>query len=207
MRKFLSVLLSVLMIMQCFVFTSCRRSYEGYYAREVVQYIEANMPSDVRCIQSLYSDNRTTVTMKFVNVDSIARISRIISLYNNFMDANPSYFMNEKDKNVSIEFYPNSDNIAAKKLANCSSTTGNHIDYLDLYTSNKSYSYKFSDLDNMFPSIRYLCLGNKYYADDYTVFYNMYKLETIVIEDGRDISAFDLRDDLRDLYPKLNLYC
>lgn len=207
MRKVLTSFLTVLMILPCFLLCSCGRSYDGYYAREVIQYIEANMPSSVRCVYSQYSDNRTTVTMKFVNVDSIAKISRIIILYNNFMDANPKYFMNEEDKNISIEFYADDDNVASKKLANCSSTDGSHVDYLDLYTSDKSYSYKFSDLKNLFPSIRYLCLGNKYYADDYTIFYNMYNLETIVIEDGRDISAFDLRDNLRELYPTLNLYC
>ncbi|MCQ2533882.1 MAG: hypothetical protein MJ172_04870 [Clostridia bacterium] len=207
MRRVLTCFLTVLMLMQCLLLCSCTRNYEGYYAREVIQYIETNMPSSVRCVYSQYSENRTTVSIKFVNVNSIAKISRIITLYNNYMDANPKYFMNDSDKSVSIEFYADDDKVASKKIANCSSTYSSHIDYLDLYTSDKSYSYKFSELDNMFPSIRYLCLGNKYYADDYTVFYNMYRLETIVIEDGRDISAFDLRDDLRELYPRLNLYC
>lgn len=207
MRKVIVVLLTIIMIIQSVFLCSCsKRSYVDLYAAEMIKYIESKLDNNVKCVYSEYSDNSKTVEMKFYNVDNLIEANLVVYYFNDFLKNNDYYALNS-DKRVSIELYSGSSNVTYALLAKCASTETQYIDYLDLYSPDKAHSYKFSQLKKLFPSIRYLCLGNKYYADDIEVFADMRNLETIVIDSGYDIDSFDLRDMLKERYPNLNLYC
>ncbi|MCQ2482550.1 MAG: hypothetical protein MJ153_03590 [Clostridia bacterium] len=206
MRKILCTVLTTLLILQCLLLCSCRNNQSDLYAREIIKYIEEQMENTVECKYSEYTENRNTVNMKFVDVDSIAKIDAIIFHYNKYLKENSSYFMN-KNKSVIIEFYFGEGSTGTNRAATCSNTDDQYIDYLDLYCSSKAYSYRLSELDHRFSSIKYVCLGNKYYADKYDIFKTWPKIETVVIDSGRDIDALDLRDEIKEVCPDLQLYC
>ncbi len=206
MRRILCTVLTTLLILQCLLLCSCRNKQIDLYAREIIKYIEERLQNTVECKYSEYSDSRNAVNMKFVGVDSIAKIDAIIFYYNKYLKDNSYYYLN-KDKSVTIEFYYGEGSAGTNKAATCSNTDNQYIDYLDLYCSSKAYSYRMSELDHRFSSIKYVCLGNKYYADKFDVFKTWPNIETVVIDSGRDIDAFDLRDKIQEVCPDLQLYC